>query len=274
MVRKVNTYSWALASIFGAIQLVVVVLPFKIAIGGTGGFFLPSLISASVIGYLLGPRYGTAAVFIGTLIGGIVHPLFAEPTFGGLRYFIAIAPASGALVAGLIKTKRSARVPVVYLVAILAMASFSVIVTPLIFTTFIFLWFHLVAFSIAMLFLIPRFRNKYVNELDLFTEMNRISGVIVIWLLVFISVMVSHLVDLVLKFYYFAIPAIIATPEYPSLIIEFLNSYFSSYYNTIIFVYPIETILAAIVGCVVIYLITIVQTRFPSTPPSPVEIEE
>jgi hypothetical protein len=274
MVRKVNTYSWALASIFGAIQLVVVVLPFRIAISGTGGYLFFPLISASVIGYVLGPRYGTAAVFIGTLIGGIAHPLFAEPTFSGLRYFIAIAPASGALVAGLIKTKRFVPVPVVYLMAILGMVSLSIIVPPLTFTTFIFLWFHLIVFLSTLPFFFKRFRNMVANGLDLFPGMKRLLGGVTIWYLIFTSLMVSLLFELALKFNYFAVSALLANPEYSSIIIEFLGTYFSSYYSSFIFVYPIETILSSIIGWVIIFLIMIVQTRFLSTPQTQVEPEE
>jgi len=274
MVRKVNTYSWALASIFGAIQFVIVVLPFKIAVGVLSSYLPLYLISASVIGYLLGPRYGTAAVFIGTLIGGIFYPLFTEPTFGGLRYFIAIAPTSGAFVAGLIKTKRFARVPVVYFVAILAMVVFSVIVKPLASTTFIFLWFHLVAFISTLPFFFQRFRNRFANGLDLFPSMKSMLGGLAIWYLLFTSMMVSRLFELALQTNYFAVFVLLTGPEYSSIMIVFLDSYFSSFFSSIIFVYPIETILASIIGWVIIFLTMIVQTRFLSTTLSTVEIEE
>ncbi|MHA2351896.1 MAG: hypothetical protein ACXAC0_10265 [Candidatus Thorarchaeota archaeon] len=274
MARKVNTYSWALASIFGAIQFVIVILPFKIAVSVMGSYLPLYLISASVIGYLLGPRYGAVAVFIGTLIGGIFHPLFTEPTFGGLRYFIAIAPTSGALVAGLIKTKRFTRVPVVYFVAILAMVVFSVIVKPLAFTTLIFLWFHLVSFISTLPFFLQRFRNGFANGLDLFPSMKSLLGGLTIWYLLLTSVMVSLLFELALKTNYLAVFTLLANPEYSSTILVFLDAYFSRFYSSTIFVYPIETILSSIIGWVIIFLIMIVQTRFLSTATSPVEIEE
>ncbi len=274
MVRTVNPYSLALTCIFAAIQFVVVVLPLNIAIGGTGGYLPLYIISASLIGYFLGPLYGTLAAFIGTFFAGVFFPIFTEPTFSGLRYYIAVAPTSGAFVAGLIETNRFRAVPIIYLVPILAIIGLSVIASPLISASFIFLWFHLLVFLCTLLFFFHKFRNKFAKGLDLFAMMNDVLGGVTVWFLVLTSVMVSYLVDLVTRFSYFLVFAVMQTPEHTNIIIELLNSFFLSYYDSIIFVYPIETILASIVGWIFILFVTVVQNRFQSAAPKTVAVEE
>ena len=83
-------YPWALTGIFGAFHLVLTFLPFTV-LGMGGGFLTWGMISAAIVGFLLGPFYGTVAVLVGSFIGtgvfnlgGILGPIVPvlAPTVG------------------------------------------------------------------------------------------------------------------------------------------------------------------------------------------------
>jgi hypothetical protein len=266
-----------MASIFAAIQMIIVAIPIPFPIGGTGGYLFLSLISASIIGYLLGPRYGTMAVFIGTLIGGVLHPLFLDVNLELLRYLIALAPAVVSFIAGGIKESRFTRVPVVYLVFLIAFVSLSLIIQPLLVSTLTFLWFHFIVFLYTLLLFSRYFKNKFADGLDISIGKKWLANGIAIFLLIFISITIGHLVELVLEFYYLATMSIQATsisPEASSMVIAYLESFFTHYYNLSILIYPPEIFVSAIFGGIVVILILIVKTRLLSPPTSHLDAKE
>jgi len=107
-----GAYPWALVGIFAAVQLVMTYFPFTFAIGG-GGILSLGLVSAPIIGYLLGPFFGTISVLIGSFLGVALN-VAAHP----LAMFTPIAPAASALVAGSLRVKKPIVVPIVYIAAI------------------------------------------------------------------------------------------------------------------------------------------------------------
>ena len=65
---KSVAYPWALTGIFGAFHLVLTFIPYSV-LGMGGGFLTWGMVSAPIVGFLLGPFYGTIAVLAGSLIG-------------------------------------------------------------------------------------------------------------------------------------------------------------------------------------------------------------
>ena len=56
-----GAYPWALVGVFAAVQLVMTAFPITFAIG-VGGILSLGLVAAPIIGYLLGPFFGTISV--------------------------------------------------------------------------------------------------------------------------------------------------------------------------------------------------------------------
>ncbi|MBE0526428.1 MAG: hypothetical protein IH631_05760, partial [Candidatus Thorarchaeota archaeon] len=67
------SYPWALTGIFGAVHFVITLIPFNIALGG-GGEISFGLVSAPIIGFLLGPFFGVISVLIGSLLAIFINP--------------------------------------------------------------------------------------------------------------------------------------------------------------------------------------------------------
>ena len=244
MARYVNKYSWASTSVFAAVQLVMTLFPLTIAIGGTGGYLSLDLVSAPIIGYFLGTFFGTSAVLIGSLIGIVIYP--AAAVYG---YFTPLAPAAAAFVAGRIKSGKLAVVPLVYIVSIVIF-----MIGPLGTFALSFVWFDVAALVLSLFLLIRPVRRRVEEGLNISLGGNFVEGALAVWLLVFVSVMADHVVRSTIGAYYFLFVRFIGFP--PMMIAEF--------YTTVIFVYPIESVLLSVIGCLVILLavLSVQKTNF------------
>ncbi|MHA2068521.1 MAG: hypothetical protein ACXABY_29515 [Candidatus Thorarchaeota archaeon] len=241
-----GAYPWALVGIFAAVQLVMTAFPFTFAFGG-GGFLSLGLVAAPIIGYLLGPFFGTISVLIGSFLGVSInvalHPL---------ALFTPIAPAASALVAGSLRVKKPIVVPLVY---VAAMAIF--LVSPIAGLSYTFLWFHIIALILSFLFLIPLFREKLENGLEMDANVGYGIAVVSIWLLSLISVLADQLVGSTIGAFYFLTLGL----DVPTL---------AGFYTGVIFIYPIERTLASIIAAFVIVALAkfLARTYFdlPTTP--------
>ena len=130
-------YPWALTGIFAAVHLVITLIPFTIAIGG-GGSISFGMVSAPIIGFLLGPFFGVIAVVIGSILA-----MFINSSIAILGPFTVLATAAGAFAAGAMRTKIRITVPIIFIVAFgIYLASPVGVAVPL------FIWFHLIVFVV------------------------------------------------------------------------------------------------------------------------------
>ncbi|MFW9843899.1 MAG: hypothetical protein ACFFEV_04935, partial [Candidatus Thorarchaeota archaeon] len=100
-----KAYPWALTGIFAAVHLVITLIPFSLSVGG-GGEISYGLVSAPIIGFLLGPFFGVLAVVIGSLIAMSINPLIAI-----LGPLTVLATAAGAYAAGAMRTRIRVSIP-------------------------------------------------------------------------------------------------------------------------------------------------------------------
>jgi hypothetical protein len=190
--KKSYAYPWALTGIFAAIHLVITLIPFSLAIGG-GGSISFGMISAPIIGFLLGPFFGVIAVVIGSLLAMFINTLIAI-----LGPFTVLATAAGAFAAGAMRTKIRLAVPIIFIVAFGIYLSSPVgVAVPL------FIWFHLIVFAISFLFLIPQTSSWLVKPLNLNINTDRWVRVVSIWLFSIVAVIIDNLVGSAIGGWYF-----------------------------------------------------------------------
>jgi hypothetical protein len=185
-------YPWALTGIFAAIHLVITPIPFSLAVFGAGEISL-GLVSAPIIGFLLGPFFGVIAVIIGSLIA-----LFANPAIAILGPFTAIATAAGAFGAGVMRTKVRIGIPILYLVA---MGLF--LISPIGLLLPHYLVFHFIVFLLSLIFFVPGISKKLIEPLKLERSFNRVSGFVAIWLLSIVAVTLDNVVGSAIGAFYF-----------------------------------------------------------------------
>lgn len=136
---KLSTVDVALMAVFAALQALLSYLPFTIAVGVSGGFITLGLIGGSLIGILLGPIIGGAAVLIGSLVGVFVNPQGAI-----LGIFTIIPPSAGAFGAGCIRVNRG------YLAGVAILVSLAVFyANPSGRQAYLFPWLQIIAMIIA-----------------------------------------------------------------------------------------------------------------------------
>ncbi|MHA1960957.1 MAG: hypothetical protein ACW99U_12040 [Candidatus Thorarchaeota archaeon] len=223
-----KTFYWALTGVFAALQVVMTAFPYSITLG-VAGTLTVGLVSAPLIGFLLGPIFGTIAVLIGSLLG-----MFINPTAQVFGYLTAISPTIGALVAGSIRTKKSLIVPLIYIVSIVMY-----IVGPIGTLTLGFLWLHVIALLLSFVFFIPKISERFTEALDMEKGLTPLSFVS-IWLLVFIAVLADHVVGSMIGSYYFF------------YVFAMDASTLAAIFNGITFVYPLERLLGSLAGLFVI----------------------
>ena len=149
-----KAYPWALAGIFAAMHFVLNTIP---AIPGVGGGAISlGAISGPLIGFLLGPIYGTLAVLIGSTVG-----LWVNPTAAILGPFAIIPPTVGAFVTASIRDKKAILAPVLILYGVLLF-----MVGPLREYTLTFMSLHLIAAGLALLMLIPNLRDSFAKKIN------------------------------------------------------------------------------------------------------------
>ncbi|MEM2142138.1 MAG: hypothetical protein QXS20_07805 [Candidatus Thorarchaeota archaeon] len=188
-----HTYVWALTGIFAAMHMVLTFLPLFVLAGG-GGFISAGVVSAPLIGFLLGPVYGVVAVVIGSTIGVVLMNV------GGILGPVIpiVAPAVSAFIAGSLGRGRLTHVVAVYVVGIAAF-----VVGPIGLIALPYIWLHTALLLLMALFVVPRFR-AHVRALPIprsGVSVNRL--LLPIWFLGFIAVMGDHLVGGTLATYWF-----------------------------------------------------------------------
>ncbi|MFQ5832173.1 MAG: hypothetical protein ACE5H4_05705 [Candidatus Thorarchaeota archaeon] len=253
---KSKAYPWALVGIFAAFHLVLSMIPYSV-LGMGGGFLTWGMVSAPIVGFLLGPFYGPISVFIGSFLGvnvfnpgGILGPLV--PT---------LAPTAGAFAAGALRTGKPRLLFVLFLVAVLAF-----IASPIGIPAFMFIWLHLVTLVIIILLLIPRVTD-ILKDATSFEEGRNIALMSFgIWLFSFIALLTDHVVGNAVSVYHF----VYVLGWDPVGLVDI--------WLAITFVYPVERLVASIILAVVVIAVgeAIRQTNLelPITPWESVEARE
>ncbi|MHA1135544.1 MAG: hypothetical protein ACTSSE_03580 [Candidatus Thorarchaeota archaeon] len=245
---KSVAYPWALTGIFGAFHLVLTFIPFSV-LGMGGGFLTWGMVSAAIVGFFLGPFYGTIAVFIGSFIGTGVFNL------GGILGPIVpvLAPTAGAFAAGALRTGRIRELALVFLIAIIAY-----ILGPIGISGFGFIWLHLITFLIVVVLLVPKVYNRLKESITFERGRNLKLMPVIVFLFSFIALLADHLVGNVATVYYFYY---FGATDAATLL---------TWWMPITFVYPVERLVATLVLGILVIAAgeAIVQTGFelPTTP--------
>jgi len=250
---KSVAYPWALTGIFGAFHLVLTFIPYSV-LGMGGGLLTWGMVSAPIVGFFLGPFYGTIAVFVGSIIGTGIFNL------GGILGPIVpvLAPTAGAFAAGALRTGKVRELAIVFLIAIIAY-----IVGPIGISGFVFIWLHLITFVIILILLIPGIYNKLRNAITFDKNRDLKLMPVAVFLFSFIALLTDHVVGNAVTIYYFYYFGGI---DAATLL---------TWWLPITFVYPFERIVATIILGIVVIAVgeAIVQTGF-ELPVSPWESRE
>lgn len=233
-----RAYPWALTGIFAALHLVITLIPFSIGVGG-GGEISFGLVSAPIVGFLLGPFYGVIAVLAGSLIA-----MFLNTSIAIIGPFTAIATAAGAFAAGAMRTKLRAIVPFLYIIAI-----GTYLLSPIGSLLPQFITFHSIIFILSMLFIIPVISSKLVEPLRFEGKFNPVTGFISLWLLSIVAVTLDNVVGSAIGAFYF----IAAFGMEPSA----LAALFAGGIPLI----PIERIVGSVIVTIILVALTEVLTR-------------
>ena len=253
---KSAAYPWALTGIFAAFHLVLTFIPYSV-LGMGGGFLTWGMVSAPIVGFLLGPFYGSIAACIGSFIGAGIFNLG-----GDLGPIIPIfAPTFGAFAAGSLRTGRSKELFILFLIAIIGY-----VLSPIGIEAFVFIWLHIVTLVLIAILLIPSLLNKLSEATTFEKGRNALLMPFAILLFSFIALLSDHIVGSSLAVYWYTyvlgVPAATLVPVFVSLAV----------------VYPAERIVAAIVLTVAMIAIeeAIVQTglELPTSPWDRVEQRE
>ena len=202
----------AIITIFAAIHAVLSSLPYTITIGIGGGSITLGVISAPLIGIILGPISGGIAVTIGSIIG-----MFINPSGAILGFISFLPPAIGAFSAGFTFKKMG------YISAVMILAStFLFYINPTGMGVPLYPFMHIIALFISLIFstrlAIWSIKDNKIEKLGF--------GIA-------ISAFVGTLTDHILG---------------SSLAIWILGDFIpAQVWNSIIFVYPIERIIAVII---------------------------
>ncbi|MGY5858757.1 MAG: hypothetical protein RTU63_05270 [Candidatus Thorarchaeota archaeon] len=233
---KSIAYPWALTGIFGALHFVITLIPFNLSVGG-GGEISFGLVTAPIVGFLLGPFFGVIAVVIGSLLAMSMFPTIA--VIGPLT---VLATASGAFAAGAMRTKIRIGVPLIF---ILSMGIY--LISPVGIAVPTFIWFHIIALILSLLFIIPKISTKLISPLNLNVDTNRWIMFASIWIFCLVAVTLDQAVGSAIGGWY--LPPIWGE----SLIIGF--------FETAILLYAFERIVASIIIALVIYALVEVLSK-------------
>jgi len=212
---KLSTVDIALMAVFAALQAVLSVFPFTITIGVSGQITL-GVIGGPIIGILLGPIIGGLGVLIGSFVGVFLNP--AGAIFG---IFSVIPPFFGAVGAGCVKIKRG------YIAGAVILASLLIFYAhPFGRAAFLYPWLHIIAMIVA-------FSPLAQIAGSTFKSSEFAKPILGITIASFVGVLTDHITGSALGIWYFS-PVL--TPEI---------------WDSIMFVYPIERIIALILASVV-----------------------
>lgn len=217
-----HTYEWALTGVFAALHFVVSLLPATSAAGGTITW---GMVSAPLVGFLLGPFWGIISVGIGETLA-----MFASPSIALISVFTPLAPMAGAFAAGTIKMGKPLWVYLLFLGAIVMF-----LIGPIGTLAYGYLWLDVVTLILSLAFFLPRVSTRLNSGLLFSHQTGPATTIIAVWLMGFAAVMADHLVGSTL-FEYYAI--------YAGL---FDGTALAIVYSSITFIYPIERAIASVV---------------------------
>lgn len=189
------------------------------------------MISGPLVGFLLGPVYGTFSVLIGSIVG-----LWANPTAPILGFFTVIPPTVGAFAAASVRAKKSVTVSVIIAYGLLLFY-----IGPIGQVTFSFLWLSIVAALLALLMMVPKLRDSF----DIGTDAKPFNYVLLfasLWILSFVSVMADHAIGsgIGVSYFYYAL-------GWNATDLEFI------FMNIVLFIYPIERLVMATILAIVLF---------------------
>ncbi|MHA1577889.1 MAG: hypothetical protein ACTSU3_11055 [Candidatus Thorarchaeota archaeon] len=249
-----KAYPWALSGIFAAFHLIITLIPFNIGFGGGSISF--GLISAPILGFLLGPIFGVISVVIGSLIAMMINVDIAI-----LGPFTVIATGAGAFAAGMIRSKKAFVVPVIFAIVIPLY-----LINPIGVLVPEFVWFHVIAFVLSLLFIIPKL-SKGLNEAMEFSEnSNVLVSTFAIWLLSIVAVTLDQAVGSAIGGYYFV------------SLLGLDAGFMSTFFTASMFVYPVERLFGSLLVTVILVGLGKVLSRsdfgLPLTSLNPFQIQE
>ncbi|RDE12386.1 MAG: hypothetical protein C4K47_08190 [Candidatus Thorarchaeota archaeon] len=218
-------YPWALTGIFAAFHLVVSLLPYTPA---GAGLITWGMVSAALIGLILGPLYGVISVGIGSVL-----TMIAFPSVAVISIFTPLAPMAGALTAGALVTRRPWIVYGLFGLTILLF-----VVGPIGLAARGFLWLHYVTLVFSFFYAIPGISGKLRNGLALSNGTSIAVVGLAYWFTGFCALMADSLVGSALWQYY-------------AISIGYDVATLGGIYIAIMFVYPVERGLASIVLAVI-----------------------
>jgi len=216
-----TAYPWALTGVFAAFHFVVSLLPYTPA--GTG-VITWGMVSAALVGFILGPVYGTISVGMGSAL-----TMVAFPSVAVISIFTPLAPMAGAMTAGAIVVRRPWIVYGLFGVMILVF-----LLGPIGIMARGFLWLHYSTLMFSFLFIVPGVSDRLRNGLTFSLGTSTIVSALAYWFIGFCALMADNLVGSALYQYY----AISIGLDAASL---------AAIYIGIMFVYPIERGLASII---------------------------
>ncbi|MCJ7721572.1 hypothetical protein MUO98_04115 [Candidatus Bathyarchaeota archaeon] len=199
----------ALIAVFAAFHTVLSSLPYTITIG-VGGSITLGVVSAPLIGIILGPLSGGISVLIGSIIGMFINP--AGAVFGAISFLPATI---GAFSAGFTITKRGYISAAMLLAGILGFYSH-----PFGQEAMAYPFLHIIAVGVALIF--------STRLAAWSTELSNIKKLSLgVPIAAFVGTLTDHIVGSSLALWMFELPAAVWT--------------------SIIFIYPIERIVAVII---------------------------
>ena len=199
----------ALIAVFAALHTVLSSLPYTITIGVSGSITL-GVVSAPLIGILLGPISGGISVLIGSVIAMFINP--AGAVFGAISFLPATI---GAFSAGFTIKKKG------YIPAVLILALVLVFYAhPSGLEAMLYPFMHIIAIAVALLF---------STKLAVWsTDMNKIARLgLGVTVAAFVGTLTDHITGSALAIWIFDLPAAV--------------------WESIIFIYPVERIVAVII---------------------------
>ena len=191
----------------------VTVIPFTIAIGVSGNITM-GVMTAPLIGFLLGPITGGISVFVGSLIGLFLNPSGA--IFGPLT---ALPPALGAAASGCIRMKRG-YVP--GMIILLSVAAFYA--HPFGRAALFYPWLQIIAMILAFSPIAGLAASYFTTS-----ELKKITFAVAVAALV--GTLTDHAFGSALGIWYYNLPTAI--------------------WNTIMYVYPIERVVTTAIVTII-----------------------
>ncbi len=219
--RSISVH-WALTGVFAAFHLVISLIPYSIVLG-TSGIISLGLISGPLIGFLLGPIYGSISVLMGSYLAILFNPAVAV-----IGPFTPLATGAGALAAGGLRTGRVLPVLTVYLASLVAF-----LVGPLWGIAYPFLLPHIASLSITVILLHPNPTSRMPWKIG--NNTNGLSEGLKIYPLSFVAVMVDNAVGNSFAAMYFVY---IIGADVTAMAGVFLG---------VLFLYPVERLIAAFI---------------------------